>query len=165
MNAVSCRLSQSYAGKNRLMQQATAFKLVRVEKWVTFLLLGFILIIATFNVIISLSLLIIEKTESINVFKNLGATNKQITQIFVLEGWLISLTGAVSGIVCGLTLCLVQQYFGLLKLSGDATYMITNSYPVKVDVLDVLIVFSLVAIIGLITSATTSFIVSGRLRK
>lgn len=157
-------LGPAYMVQNRLMQQATAYRLVNVEKWVTFLLLAFIMIIATFNVISTLSLLIIEKDESIRTFRSLGATNKLITQIFVAEGWLIALVGAVSGVALGLALCLCQQQFGWLKMQGDESMMVVRAYPVQVEWTDVAVVFALVAAIGLLTSLVTSLTMRRRLR-
>lgn len=157
-------LGPSYEVKNRLMQQSESFRMVNVEKWVTFLLLAFILIIATFNIISTLSLLIIEKDESISIMKNLGATNKQITRIFVAEGWLITMLGAVIGIVIGLLLCLGQQTFGWLKIGADPTQVIVNAYPVKVVWTDMVIVLLLVAAIGFVTSLVTSTIMRRRLK-
>ncbi|MBR1804164.1 MAG: ABC transporter permease, partial [Muribaculaceae bacterium] len=156
-------LGSSYAMKNRLMQQATAFRLVNIEKWMAFLLMAFILIIATFNVISTLSLLIIEKDESITTLRNLGATRRQVTRIFVRVGWLIALVGAVGGVVLGLLLCLGQQTFGWLKLGGDPATMIVHAYPVTVVWTDVLIVFALVAAIGALTSLVTTLIMRRRL--
>lgn len=164
MQQLEQRLGPAYTVQNRLMQQATAYRLVNVEKWVTFLLLAFIMIIATFNVISTLSLLIIEKDESIRTFRSLGATNKLITQIFVAEGWLIALVGAVSGVVLGLALCLCQQQFGWLKMQGDASLMVVRAYPVQVEWTDVAVVFALVAAIGLLTSVVTSLTMRRRLR-
>lgn len=157
-------LGQDYEVKNRLMQQSESFRMVNVEKWVTFLLLAFIMIIATFNIISTLSLLIIEKDESIATFHNLGATSKQITRIFIAEGWLITMIGAVVGIVIGLLLCLGQQTFGWLKVGADPTQVIVTAYPVKVMWTDMLIVLMLVAAIGFVTSLVTSTIMRKRLK-
>ena len=156
MAAIGSQLGSGYEIKNRLMQQAASFRMVNIEKWVTFLLLGFIMVIATFNVISTLSLLIIEKDESIRTFRHLGATDKQITGIFVAEGWLISLTGAVLGVSLGLLLCWLQQTFGLIELQGEA--LIVRAYPVQIQLTDVAIVFALVAAVGLLTSLVTSAI-------
>ncbi|MBR5118980.1 MAG: ABC transporter permease [Muribaculaceae bacterium] len=157
-------LGPNFVVKNRLMQQSESFRMVNVEKWVTFLLLTFIMIIATFNIISTLSLLIIEKDESIRTFQNLGATSKQITRIFVAEGWLITMLGAMLGIVLGLLLCLGQQTFGWLKIGADPTQVIVNAYPVKVVWTDMLVVVLLVAAIGFVTSLVTSTIMRRRLR-
>lgn len=161
MAAIDSQLGSGYEIKNRLMQQAASFRMVNIEKWVTFLLLGFIMVIATFNVISTLSLLIIEKDESIRTFRHLGATDKQITGIFVAEGWLISLTGALLGVSLGLLLCWLQQTFGLIELQGEA--LIVRAYPVQIQLTDVAIVFALVAAVGLLTSLVTSAIMRRRL--
>ena len=163
MKQLNAMLGSSYTVKNRLMQQDESYKLVNMEKWITFLLLAFCLIIATFNVISALSLLIIEKDESIHTLRNLGAHNQQITRIFVLEGWLIALIGAGIGIALGLILCLCQQTFGWLKLSADPSAVIIQAYPVQVEWTDVAIVFAIVALIGFLTSLVTSVIVRRRL--
>lgn len=163
MQALTATLGSGYIVKNRLMQQAASFRMVNIEKWVTFLLLGFIMVIATFNVISTLSLLIIEKDESIRTFRYLGATDKQISGIFVAEGWLISLTGAVLGVSLGLLLCWLQQEFGLIALQGNGDNLIVRTYPVEIQLADVAIVFALVAAVGLLTSLVTSAIMRRRL--
>lgn len=163
MTQLEASLGSAYTVKNRMMQQDASFRLVNIEKWITFLLLAFIMVIATFNVISTLSLLIIEKDESIRTFRSMGATDKQITRIFVTEGWLIALVGAVSGVVLGLALCLCQQQFGWLKLSANADAVIVNAYPVVVEWTDVLVVFVLVAAVGLVTSLVTSLTMRRRL--
>lgn len=165
INRISSMLGNDYTVNDRLMQQASAYKMVNVEKWVTFLLLSFILIIASFNVISSLSLLIIEKDESITTFRNLGATNRQITQIFVTEGLLISFIGALAGILLGVILCLLQQEFGLIKLAGDKAAVIIDSYPVQLIFSDLIIVFAMVAVVGLFTSVITALFMRARLNK
>ena len=163
MQSLTATLGDGYIVKNRLMQQAASFRMVNIEKWVTFLLLGFIMVIATFNVISTLSLLIIEKDESIRTFRYLGATDKQISGIFVAEGWLISLTGAVLGVSLGLLLCWLQQEFGLIALHGSGDNLIVRTYPVEIQLADVAIVFALVAAVGLLTSLVTSAIMRRRL--
>ena len=164
MNAISQVLGSSYQVKNRLMQQLEAYRLVNIEKWMAFLLLAFILVIATFNVISTLSLLIIEKDDNIATLRALGAHDRLISRIFVLQGWLITLVGAVTGVVIGLILCLCQQRFGLLRLSGDPANMIVSSYPVEVQWGDVLITLALVAAVGLLTSMVTALIMRRRLK-
>ena len=164
MNGISKALGNGYQVKNRLMQQREAYRLVNIEKWMAFLLLAFILVIATFNVISTLSLLIIEKDESIATLRALGANDRQISRIFVLQGWLITLVGAITGVVIGLILCLCQQQFGWLRLSGDPANMIINAYPVEVQWTDVLFTLALVAAVGLLTSMVTALIMRRRLK-
>ena len=164
MAALNDALGEQYVVKNRLMQQAEAFRMVNIEKWVTFLLLGFILVIATFNVIGALSLLIIAKTDSIDTFRNLGASNKLISRIFVMEGWVISLLGAVLGIVLGLALCLIQEHFGLIEMQGNAATLIITAYPVAVQWTDLLVVLALSLAVGALTSLVTKLIMRRKLR-
>ena len=164
MAALNDALGEQYVVKNRLMQQAEAFRMVNIEKWVTFLLLGFILVIATFNVIGALSLLIIEKTDSIDTFRNLGASNKLISRIFVMEGWVISFTGTVLGIALGLLLCLLQEHFGLIEMQGNAATLIITAYPVAVQWTDVLVVLALSVAVGALTSLVTKLIMRRKLR-
>ena len=163
MHSIKQALGSSYQVKNRLMQQQEAYRLVNIEKWMAFLLLAFILVIATFNVISTLSLLIIEKDDSISTLRAMGAGNHQISRIFVLQGWLITLTGAVAGVVIGLALCLCQQQYGWLRLSGDPANMIISAYPVQVQWLDVALTLALVAAVGLLTSLVTALIMRRRL--
>lgn len=165
MQALAVALGPGYAVKNRLMQQAESFRMVNVEKWMAFLLLAFILIIATFNVISTLALLIIEKDESISTLRNLGATRKQIARVFVAQAWLISLAGAVVGIVLGLALCVGQQYWGWLKLAGNPANMIVNAYPVQVLASDLLLVLALVLLVALVTCAVTWLIIRQRMQR
>ena len=163
MRGIAQALGDGYQVKNRLMQQREAYRLVNIEKWMAFLLLAFILVIATFNVISTLSLLIIEKDDSIATLRALGAHDRQISRIFVLQGWLITLVGAVTGVVIGLILCLCQQQFGWLHLSGDPANMIISAYPVEVQWQDVVITLALVAAVGLLTSMITALIMRRRL--
>ena len=163
MSDIADKLGKGYEVKNRLMQQREAYRLVNIEKWMAFLLLAFILIIAAFNVISTLSLLIIEKDDSIATLRALGANDRQISRIFVLQGWLITLVGAITGVIIGLILCFCQQRFGWLHLSGDPANMIISAYPVEVEWTDVIVTLALVAAVGLLTSMVTALIMRRRL--
>ena len=147
------------------MQHSESLKMINVEKWITFLLLAFILIIASFNIISSLAILIIEKNESIATLRSLGADSHTITRIFVIQGWLISLSGALAGIVLGVILCLIQQHFGLIKMSADAHSLIIDTYPVIVEGTDVLSVLVAVAVVGFLTSLATAVAMRKYLRR
>lgn len=157
-------LGDSYTVQDRLMQHSNSLKMINVEKWITFLLLGFILIIASFNVISTFAILIIEKNQSIYTLRSMGADNKMITDIFLTEGWLISLTGAIAGIVTGVVLCLIQQYFGIIKMNSDSGTLLIDSYPVAVEFTDVAIVLAAVALVGFLTSVVTAVAMRKRLR-
>lgn len=141
-------LGKSLQVKNRMQQQDEMYRMVNIEKWVTFLILAIILIIAVFNVIGSLTMLILEKNEDSQILKNLGANNKFITRIFLFEGWLITFVGAMAGLIIGLVVCLLQEHYELLKLGSTPEVFIINAYPVSVEVLDIILIFLTVNIIG-----------------
>jgi lipoprotein-releasing system permease protein len=122
--------------------------MMQVEKWITYLILSFILTIALFNVVGSLSMLMIEKKDDVHTLRNMGADNKLIRRIFLFEGWMISGFGALIGIVIGLALCFLQRQFGLIKLGQTAGAFIIDAYPVRVMFTDALIAFITVAAIG-----------------
>ncbi|GHT05072.1 membrane protein [Bacteroidia bacterium] len=143
-------LGEDYEIKNRYEQQEAAFKMINIEKWVTFLMLCFILLIAAFNVIGSLSMLIVDKQQDITTLRNLGAGNKLISRIFLLEGWMISALGAVMGIVLGVLLCLGQQYFGWIKLGSSGTFAV-DAYPVQMATGDLLLTLVAVLVIGFLS--------------
>ncbi|MCD7971958.1 MAG: FtsX-like permease family protein [Candidatus Azobacteroides sp.] len=145
-------LGENYIIKDRQEQQEDAYRVVQIEKWMTFLLLLFILLIATFNVIGSLSMLIIDKKEDVRTLKNLGADKKLIFRIFLFEGWMITLVGALIGIIAGIGLCLLQQHFGFLRLGDGTEAFIVNAYPVQLQFSDIVIVFLTVILLGLITA-------------
>ena len=146
-------LGEDYRVLDRYEQQADTFRIMEVEKLISYIFLSFILLIACFNVIGSLSMLIIDKREDVITLRNLGADNQLVFRVFLLEGCLISFMGALVGVVVGLALCLVQQEFGLLSLgSGDsAGAFIVDAYPVSVHVEDVLLVLVTVLVVGFLS--------------
>ena len=144
-------LGDEYTVQNKEEQHEDFYKMMRIEKWITFLILFFILLISVVNIIGSLSMLILEKKNDIQTLRNLGGTTDFIRQIFLLEGWLISVLGAVLGLVIGLILCLLQQHFGIIKLGSgadDGTFLV-NAYPVCVHWTDVALVLFTVLFVGL----------------
>lgn len=143
-------LGDQYIVKDRFQQQEESYKMVNIEKWVTFLILVFILVIAIFNIIGSLSMLILDKDEDIKILQNLGAGNNLISKIFLFEGWLISLSGALIGLFLGLILCLLQQHFGLLKLGQSPGAFIVDAYPVRVFATDIIAIFVTVSLIAIV---------------
>lgn len=143
-------LGDHYLVKNRFEQQEDLFRMVSIEKWVTFLILAIILVIAVFNIVGSLTILIIEKNEDIRILKNLGADNKLILKVFLFEGCLITLIGTIAGIILGLIICLLQQHFGLLQLGSTPGTFVMDAYPVVVEPLDVLLIFVTVSLISLL---------------
>ena len=146
-------LGEDYRVLDRYEQQADTFRIMEVEKLISYIFLSFILLIACFNVIGSLSMLIIDKREDVVTLRNLGADNQLVFRVFLLEGCLISFMGALVGVVVGLALCLVQQEFGILSLgSGDsAGAFIVDAYPVSVHVEDVLLVLVTVLVVGFLS--------------
>lgn len=144
-------LGPGYKVLNRYEQQSDFFRILRIEKLLTILLLVFILLIASFNIISSLSMLIIDKSEDIRILSHLGADEPTIRRIFLLEGWFISSLGTLSGLLIGVLVCLGQQHFGWLKLGSGMDYVI-SAYPVQVQVWDVLLVAVIVLLLGFIAA-------------
>ncbi|MDH6303398.1 lipoprotein-releasing system permease protein [Parabacteroides sp. PF5-5] len=148
---IKALLGNDFEVKDRFEQQEASFKMMQIEKWMTFLILCFILAIALFNVIGSLSMLMIEKQDDIRTLRNMGADDSLIRRIFLFEGWMISGFGALIGIVIGLVICLLQQELGLIKM-GAAGAFIIDSYPVRVAFLDIFVVFLTVMAIGFLSA-------------
>lgn len=142
-------LGEGFAVENRYEQQADVFKIMEIEKFVSYLFLTFILAIACFNIIGSLSMLILDKQEDVKTLRQLGASDQLITRIFIFEGQLISLSGSILGIVLGVILCLLQQHFGLLSLGGNGQFIV-DAYPVSLQFNDVCLVFITVVVVGFI---------------
>ena len=147
---ISQLLGEDFRVLNRYEQQADTFRIMEVEKLISYLFLSFILLIACFNVIGSLSMLIIDKRADVVTLRNLGANDETIKRIFLFEGCLISFMGALVGVVLGVALCLVQQEFGLISLgSGDsAGAFVIDAYPVSVHIGDVVLVLCTVLLVG-----------------
>lgn len=144
------QLGDEFKVLDRYEQQADTFRIMEIEKLISYLFLTFILMIACFNVIGSLSMLIIDKRNDVVTLRNLGASEKQILRIFLFEGRLISFIGAVAGIVLGVTLCWLQQEFGLISL-GNSGNFIVDAYPVSVHFWNVALVFATVVIVGFLS--------------
>lgn len=144
-------LGPAYKVLNRYEQQADFFRILRIEKLLTILLLVFILLIASFNIIGSLTMLIIDKSEDIRILSHLGADEPTIRRVFLLEGWFISSLGTLVGLAIGVIVCLCQQSFGWLKL-GDGNDYIISAYPVQVQALDVLMVAIVVLALGFVAA-------------
>ena len=138
--------------KNRFQQQELLYRIMRSEKWAIFLILSFILLIATFNLIGSISMLILDKKKDIAILFSMGADEKTIKRIFRFEGMMISLFGALAGLILGAVLCLAQMEFGLIRLGSDVNAFIVPYYPVKMELTDFISVFGIVIIIGFFTS-------------
>lgn len=148
---IAAILGDGYLIQDRYEQQEDFFRILHVEKFLTTLLLIFILLIATFNGIGSLSMLIIDKQQDIRTLSYLGASDDMIRKIFILEGWMVNSLGALGGVVVGLGICLLQEHLGMLKLGNGAEYVV-SAYPVAVQAGDIALVCMIVLILGVLSS-------------
>jgi lipoprotein-releasing system permease protein len=140
-----------FAVKDRFEQQDDTFKIMKIEKLIAYIFLTFILMVACFNIIGSLSMLIIDKKDDVVTLRNLGASDKQIVRVFLFEGRMISAIGAIIGIALGLLLCWVQQQYGLVGLGSSSGSFIINAYPVSVHPEDIILIFFTVLIVGFLS--------------
>ena len=145
---IQAMLGDKYKVLDRYEQQADTFNIMRIEKLFAYVFLTFILMVACFNIIGSLSMLIIDKKNDVITLRNLGATDGQIRRIFLFEGRMISAAGAVIGIVLGLILCWLQQTYGLVQLGDQAGNFVVNAYPISVHPEDILLIFLTVILVG-----------------
>ncbi len=152
LDAVKAEIQKIVGGKYRVLdryeQQEDTFKIMAIEKMIAYIFLTFILVVACFNIIGSLSMLIIDKKDDVVTLRNLGACDKQIARVFLFEGRMISTIGAVVGIALGLLLCLLQQQYGFVKLGSSEGSFIVDAYPVSVHYEDVAIIFVTVIAVG-----------------
>lgn len=144
-------LGTGYIVKNRYQQHDYLYKTMQGEKFVTYLILILILIIASFNIIGSLTMLIIDKKEDIDVLRSMGASNQLIRKIFLFEGWSISIVGSIIGVIAGIILCMAQVAYGFVKLQGGSSFLI-DAYPIKIISLDIVLIFISVMLIGFLAS-------------
>jgi lipoprotein-releasing system permease protein len=140
-------LGDEFQVLNRYQQHEWLYKVMETEKWAIFLILSFILLVASFNIIGSLTMLMIEKKKDIAVLKSMGADETLIRKIFLFEGWMISAVGAAGGLILGFLIGFVQMEFGIVKLYGAGTFII-DAYPVELQVADFIYVFLTVIAIG-----------------
>lgn len=144
-------LGPEFLVQDRYQQQADVFRIMEIEKLISYLFLTFILMIACFNVIGSLSMLIIDKKSDVETLRSLGADDRLISRIFLFEGRMISLFGAVAGLLVGLLLCFIQQKYGIIALGNSSGSFIVDAYPVSVHAWDVLLVFVTVLSVGFLS--------------
>ena len=145
-------IGDSYTVKNRFRQNEALYKVMQSEKLAIFLILAFILVLASFNMVGSLSILIVEKLKDIAVLKSIGADKSLIRKIFTTEGMMISLVGSISGLVIGFVVLYLQQTFGLITLGAEEGDFIINAYPVNMLALDFFLVFLTVILIGFLAT-------------
>ena len=152
LDAVKAEMQQIAGNKykvlDRFEQQEDTFKIMSIEKMIAYIFLTFILVVACFNIIGSLSMLIIDKKNDVVTLRNLGANDKQITRVFLFEGRMIAVIGAVIGIGLGLLLCFLQQQYGFVRLGDSEGSFIVDAYPVSVHYSDVAIIFITVIAVG-----------------
>ena len=155
---LAAALGDDFVVKTAIRQQEESFKMISIEKWVTFLMLAFILIIASFNIVSTISILIIDKRPNMDILRAMGATPAMLRRIFVIQGWLISVAGGIIGIIIGLAMSLLQQYCGIIKLTASENANLSiDVYPVAVDPTDILVVAAVILIIG----SLTAFVAAG----
>ncbi len=140
-----------YTVSDRYEQQDDTFRIMKVEKLIAYIFLTFILMIACFNIIGSLSMLIIDKRNDVVTLRNLGASDRQISRIFLFEGRMISFIGAILGIAIGLLLCLLQQQYGIVRLGTSEGSFVVNAYPVSVHPWDIVLIFMTVLAVGFLS--------------
>ncbi|MBD5313334.1 MAG: ABC transporter permease [Bacteroides sp.] len=156
VKAIESRLGDSYIVADRLRQESHSFRMIAIEKWITFLMLVFVLVMASFNILSSLAMLIIEKEESLRILSAVGAPDSMLRRIFLDQGLLVALAGGAAGIVTGVILCLVQEHFGIITLGGDHSQMSIVTYPCVLEFTDVLVTAGVVVVIGCISGFIAS---------
>ena len=152
-NEIENKLGDKFIVKNRIQQNQALYNVLSSEKWMVYIILTFILIIAIFNIIGSLTMLVIEKLKDISILSSLGAGKKLIKRIFLLEGMMITLTGCIFGLLVGFTFCVFQQKLGLVKMGETNLVGISNAYPIALKWKDFILVFITVSIFSLIASS------------
>lgn len=148
--AVQQLVGDEFTVHDRYEQQEATFKVVKIEKFVSYLFLCFILMVACFNIISSVSMLILDKRDNVDTLRSMGATQNMAERIFIYEGNLIAFFGAITGLVLGVVLCLLQQEFGIIGLGGDGQFVV-DAYPVRVKLLDILLVFVSVILVNAVS--------------
>ena len=145
--SVAAVIGEDFSVKNQQEQQETLYKIMRSEKWAVYVILTFILILATFNVVGSLSMLMIDKRKDTEILKAMGADKHLIQKIFMNEGLLISVVGGIIGLLLGIILVLLQQQFGFVKFGSGGNYVV-EAYPVLLKLKDVLLIFATILVVG-----------------
>ena len=153
--SVSAIIGANYSVKNQQEQQETLYKIMRSEKWAVYVILTFILVLATFNVVGSLSMLMIDKRKDTEILKAMGADNSLIQRIFLNEGLLISVAGGIIGLLLGIVLVLLQQQFGFIKFGTGGGNYVVDAYPVLLKIKDVLLIFATILVVGCTSALLT----------
>ncbi len=158
---IASKLGNRFIVKNRYQQHDYLYKTMQGEKYAVYLILILILIIASFNIVGSLTMLIIDKKEDISILQSMGADRTLIRNIFLFEGWSVSLVGAVMGTFIGIAICQIQITYGLVKLQGGGSFII-DAYPMKIIPLDILMIFCSVVFIGFVAAWLPVRYISGK---
>ncbi|MFI5451687.1 ABC transporter permease [Pedobacter sp. UC225_61] len=154
-NEIAQKLGSNFVVKNRIQQNQGLYNVLGSEKWMVYIILTFILIIAIFNIIGSLTMLVIDKLKDISILNSLGAGKKLIKRIFLVEGMMITLAGCIFGLLIGFVFCLLQQRYGWVKM-GESNLLVSNAYPIAFKWKDFVLVFITVSIFSFIASALAS---------
>jgi lipoprotein-releasing system permease protein len=160
--SVAALLGADYKVKDKLEQDESLFRVMQTERFAVFAILCFILIIASFNIIGSLTMVVLEKSKDISVLKTMGASRQWIMKVFLLEGMLSSLIGSMSGIVLGIIVCRIQMQFGIVPLAGSGSFVV-SAYPVQLQIADIFLVLITVLIIGLLAAIAPAWNASRQL--
>ncbi|MDE6143351.1 MAG: FtsX-like permease family protein, partial [Muribaculaceae bacterium] len=160
---IAGRLGGGVSVKDRFRQQEISFRMVSIEKWVTFLLLVFIMIIASFNIVSTMCMLIIDKQPSMSTLSAIGMNRRTIGRTFWWESIFVSASGCIGGLILGLALCLAQQHLGLIKLAGDPDSLVVSAYPVKVVWTDIFIAAAPAVAIGIATASLAAAFARSRI--
>lgn len=155
-------VGSTFVVKTEDEQHELFYKVMQSEKWAIFLILAFVLLIASFNILGSLSMLIIDKKDDIAILRSMGASQRLIRSIFLFEGWMISLAGAIIGMILGIAVCWIQIRFGILRIPGNDGTFIFSAYPVEIHLTDVIAIFLLVAGIGFLAAWYPIRFISGK---
>lgn len=163
-DAIADAIGASYEVKDRLMQKQLDFRMIRIEKWMTFLLLFFILVIASFNIISTLSMLVLEKQDTMATLSAIGMNRRRIAEVFRWESILVSATGAVAGLVIGSILCLLQQRYGFITIANGSIEETPMAYPVQLEWSDLLVTLVPIAAIAAVCAAIAGAFAKSRIK-
>ncbi|MBO5444586.1 MAG: ABC transporter permease [Muribaculaceae bacterium] len=163
-DAIADAIGASYEVKDRLMQKQLDFRMIRIEKWMTFLLLFFILVIASFNIISTLSMLVLEKQDTMATLSAIGMDRRRIAEVFRWESILVSATGAVAGLVIGSILCLLQQRYGFITIANGSIEETPMAYPVQLEWSDLLVTLIPIAVIAAVCAAIAGAFAKSRIK-
>lgn len=163
-DAIADAIGASYEVKDRLMQKQLDFRMIRIEKWMTFLLLFFILVIASFNIISTLSMLVLEKQDTMATLSAIGMDRRRIAEVFRWESILVSATGAVAGLVIGSILCLLQQRYGFITIANGSIEETPMAYPVQLEWSELLVTLVPIAVIAAVCAAIAGAFAKSRIK-